>query len=162
VAVTYEEDYDDDKVWVVAASSAWPFYQLTGAYICQENRYFQPDSGRMGFYSARAIHGATPLILGTFPSVEFSDDSAAELALSSNSSLRRLGEVLDAALYQGWSGDAHVQIVLLTPMDHEDTRHFSPVRHNGQSAWTMKQRYVSLRRLETAKTTADLLDPQEG
>lgn len=149
-------EWDDDKVCVVAASSAWPFYQLTGAYICQENRFFQPDTGRFGFYSSRSIHGVAAQILGFFPSVEFSEESAAEFALSSNPQLRRVGEVLDAALYQEWGGDPHVQVVLLSPMGSEDTTHFRAIRHDGQTAWTMKQRYVSLRRLESAASTEDL------
>ena len=89
-------DVDDDKLWVVAASSAWPFYRLTGAYVCQENRYYQDDSGRMGFYSSRLIHGAAPRILEVHPSVELSDGTAAALAMEAHPSLRRVGEVLDA------------------------------------------------------------------
>jgi hypothetical protein len=154
-------DWDDDKVCVVAASSAWPFYQLTGAYICQENRFFQPDTGRFGFYSSRSIHGIAAQVEGYFPSVEFSEESAAEYALSSNPQLRRVGEALDAAFYQEWGGDPFVQVVLLTPMGHVDTVAFPAIRHDGQTAWTMKQRYVSLRRLQAASSTADLKDPEE-
>lgn len=152
-----DEYVDEDKVCVVAASAAWPFYRLTGAYVCQENRYFQGDSGRMAFYSSRLIHGAAPAILDCFPSEELSEDMAAEFALSSHPLLRRVGEVLDACLYQQWTTDSHVQVVLLTPLDHPDTIHFEPVKHEGRTAWTMKQRYVSLERLRSASTTDDLV-----
>lgn len=151
-----DEDVDDDKVWVVAASSAWPFYRLTGAYVCQENRYFQADAGRMGFYSSRLIHGAAPQILEVYPSVDLNEDAAATLSLDVHPDMRRLGEVLAASMSSGWAAEV-VQIVLLTPFDHELTEHFDPVRHDGKSAWTMNQRYASLEALRAATTTEELM-----
>jgi hypothetical protein len=152
------DDYgiDDDKVCVVAASSAWPFYRLTGAYVCQENRYFQEDTGRLGFYTARLVQGAAPRILSTFPSVELTDSFAATASLDTDPVLRRLGEVVDACLEHGWS-DPAVQVILLSPMDDPDTETFEPIPHEGKTAWTMKQRYTRLPQLRTARTTEDLL-----
>jgi hypothetical protein len=152
---------DDDKLWVVAASSAWPFYRLTGAYVCQENRHYQKDSGRMGFYSSRLIHGAAPRILEVHPSVELGDVTAAALAMDAHPSFRRLGEVLDACMENGWSAHT-VQVVLLTPFDHPDTAHFDPVRHEGKTAWTMNQRYASLKAVRSALTTDELAPLDEG
>jgi hypothetical protein len=65
-------------------------------------------------------------------------------------------------MYQDWAGDPYVQVVLLTPMKHEGTVHFSPISHEGHTAWTMKQRYVSLDRLESASSTEDLIESEEA
>lgn len=150
-----EDAYDDDKVCVVGASTAWPFYRMTGAYVCQENRYFQEDTGRIGFYSSRLIHGVAPRIEHIYPSVSYDDATAAMLVLDSHPVTRRLGDVLTAALEQGHSDEA-VEILLLTPLGHEGTATFEPVRHEGKGAWTQRQRYASLAQLRVAATTADL------
>jgi hypothetical protein len=147
---------DDDKVVVVAAANAWPFYQMTGAYVCQEDRTFQEDSGRFGFYTARLIQGAAPKIEWIFPSMEVNDDYAAWCALHTDPLWRRAGEVLNACMDYGWSDDA-VEVVLLTPMDSPETARFQPVRHEGKSAWTMRQRYTLLSSLREARTTDDLV-----
>lgn len=146
---------DADKVCVVGASTAWPFYRLTGAYVCQENRYIQEDAGRLGFYSARLIHGAAPLIKAIYPSVDLYESSVAQMAMHTDPEMRRLGLVAEAALQQG-ALDAAVQIVLLTAIDDPDTALFEPVRHDGKGAWTQRQRYARLQQLEAATTTDDL------
>lgn len=149
---------DDDKVCVVGATTAWPFYRLTGAYVCQENRYIQEDTGRLGFYSSRLIHGAAPRILSIHPSIELYDGLIAHLAMDTDPEVRRLGLVAEAALHQG-TVDPVVQIVLLTPLDDPDTAVFEPVRHDGKGAWTQRQRYARLEQLRQATTTNDLMTP---
>jgi hypothetical protein len=146
---------DDNKVCVVSASTAWSFYRLTGAYVCQENRYFQEDTGRLGFYLSRLIQGAAPRIEAIFPSMSLDDGTASTLALSSNPTARRLGIAIDASLDQGLT-DERVQVVLLTPLGHPDTATFEAVKHEGASAWTQRQRYAYLNQLERARTTEDL------
>lgn len=150
---------DDDKVCIVGATTAWPFYRLTGAYVCQENRYIQEDTGRLGFYSSRLIQGAAPRILSIHPSIELYEASVAALAFDTDPELRRVGLVAEAALAQGTT-DSVVQIVLLTPLDHPDTVTFEPVRHEGKGAWTQRQRYARLDQLRRASTTDDLVAPE--
>lgn len=146
---------DDDKVCVVGASTAWPFYRMNGAYVCQENRYIQEDTGRIGFYTARLIHGAAPRIQQIYPSVPYDDATAAKFIFHTHPLLRRIGQVLAAALEEGHA-DQSVQIVLLSPIGDPDTAAFEPVRHDDKGAWTQRQRYVSLEQLRAASTTNDL------
>lgn len=156
------DDRDEDKVCVVGATTAWPFYRLTGAYVCQENRYIQEDSGRLGFYSSRLIHGAAPLIRAIYPSVDLYESSVAHLAMHTDPEMRRVGLIAEAALQQG-ALDAAVQVVLLTSIDDPDTALFEPVRHEGKGAWTQRQRYTRLHQLRAAATTDDLVTAdQEG
>ena len=147
---------DDEKVCIVGATTAWPFYRLTGAYVCQANRYIQEDTGRLGFYSSRLIHGAAPRILRIYQSIELYEGNVAQLAMDPVPELRRVGLVAEAALQQG-ATDPAVQIVLLTPPDHPETVTFEPVRHDGKGAWTQRQRYARLGQLRQARTTDDLI-----
>lgn len=78
------DERDLDKVCVVGASTAWPFYRMTGAYVCQENRYIQNDSGRLGFYSSRLIHGAAPRIEWIYTSIGLHESNVAALAMATD------------------------------------------------------------------------------
>lgn len=151
-------DADENKVCVVGATTAWPFYRMTGAYVCQENRYIQEDTGRLGFYSSRLIHGAAPTIQVVYPSVPLYESNVANLAMHVDPEMRRLGLVAEAALQQG-TLDAAVQIVLLSPLDDPRTALFEAIRHEGKGAWTQRQRYARLDQLRTATTTDDLANP---
>lgn len=147
---------DDDKVCIVGATTAWPFYRLTGAYVCQENRYIQEDTGRLGFYTSRLIQGVAPRILSVWPSVGLLEDEVANFTFDTDPELRRVGLVAAAALSQGVT-DPAVQIVLLSPLDDPGTSIFESIRHDGRGAWTQRQRYARLDQLQNAITTDDLV-----
>jgi len=145
---------DEGKVCVVAASGAWPFYRLTGAYVSQAHRGFQ-GAVRLGFYSGRQIHGLVPRIEHVVSSVPADAAHAARLALSADPVERRVGETLAAALHQGPVPDP-AQVVLLSRPGDPSTLTITPVTHPGATAWTLFQRYVDLPRLQAATTTGDL------
>ncbi len=144
----------DEKVCVVAASGAWPFYRLTGAYVSQAQRGFQGAS-RLGFYSGGQIHGLVPRIEHVVASMPADAAHAARTALSADPVERRVGEALAAALHQG-PVPHPVQVVLLSRPGDPATLTITPVAHPGGTAWTLFQRYVDLTRLQAAATTDDL------
>jgi hypothetical protein len=144
---------DGAPVCVVAASSAWPFYQATGSYICQANRRFR-DAGWLGFYSARTIHPLVARIEHVVPEVDLDDETSAPLALSTDPEERRVGQAMAAGLHEGMSGT--VQVVLLSRPRDSVTQQVGAVRHEGRTAWTMFQRFTDLDRLRTAASTDDL------
>ena len=156
--MTMERVDDEAAVCVVAASSAWPFYQATGSYICQANRRFR-DVGWLGFYSARTIHPLVARIQHTVPQIDLDDETAAPLTLSADPHERRVGQAMAAGLHEGMSGT--VQVVVLSRPRDPVTQHVGAVRHEGRTAWTMFQRYVPLGRLRTAELTSDLSDREE-
>jgi hypothetical protein len=151
--MTIERVDDQAPVCVVAASSAWPFYQATGSYICQANRRFR-DAGWLGFYSARTIHPLVARIEHVVPEVDLDEETAAPLALSADPDQRRVGQAMAAGLHEGMSGT--VQVVLLSRPRDAVTQQVGAVRHEGRTAWTMFQRYVPLGRLRAAELTSDL------
>jgi hypothetical protein len=148
---------DDGLVCVVAAASAWPFYQATGSYICQANRRFR-DVGWLGFYSARTIHPLVARIRHVVPQIDLDEEHAAPLALSADPAERRVGQAMAAGLHEGMSGA--VEVVVLSPPRAPETQHVGAVLHEGRTAWTMFQRYVPLDRLREAELTSDLADEE--
>ena len=66
-----------------------------------------------------------------------------------------MGEVLAAALHDGLT-TPRVTVVLLSPPDDPDTASFEPVAHDGDTAWTMFQRFVDLDLLRSASSTDEL------
>lgn len=147
--------HDEDTVCVVAASSAWPFYRATGAYVCQPQRRFR-DSRWLGFYSARTIHGLVARIEHVVPVVRVDHEEAARRCFSLDPVERRVGEALAAHVHEGGSGDA--EVVLLSLPDSPMTQRIGDLTHRGRSAWTMFQRYETLGRLRAASDTAELGD----
>lgn len=150
---------EDELVCVVAATSAWPFYQASGAYVCQPHRRFR-DATRLGFYSARTIHGLAPRIEHVFLDVAVSAAEAARRALSTSPLERRLGRALAAAVEVG--ADPESQVVLLSAPGDPATARIGDITHRGASAWTMFQRYETLGRLTAASDTADLVQETIG
>lgn len=145
---------DSENVVVVAAGSAWPFYRLCGAYVCQPGRTFQ-DAGRMAFYSNRQIFGVAARIERIVPSIELSQAEAARRSLSLDPAERRLGEIVAAALDDAWA-ERDAQVVVLSTYRSPDTVRFEPVVHRGPHAWTQNQRYARLGKLMSARSTDDL------
>ena len=144
-------------VAIVAAGNAWPFYRLTGAYVCQARRTFR-NVRHLGFYSQRTIHGAIAAIEHIQDGVLLSQAEAARLALSLDPLEQRLGNVIAAALAAAWHEGERSKVMLLTTLDDPRTTTFPPIRHLGRAAWVMSQRYTSLDALQTAITTDDLTE----
>jgi hypothetical protein len=144
---------DTERVCVVAGAGAWPFYLDTNALVCPENRPFA--ASWLAFYSGRQIQGLVPRVLRIVASVELSPASAARLALSGDPEDRRIGIALATALHAGTRVD-RVEVVLLSGAGDADTVAIEPVPHEGDSAWTVFQRYADLGALRRAATTADL------
>lgn len=142
-------------VLVVPARHAWPEYHEVHAYACQPKRPFQPVK-RIAFYSGGQIHPVVPTILKTYQSV----------MLEAGKFDGRLGEVVDKLLKCGLRDEGtSSKVMLLSPPDDAKTIHLkAPIINDLQSetgrqiAFTQNQRYVSLERLKTAKTTSQLVD----
>lgn len=147
---------DTDEVLVVAAGTAWPFYQLASAYVCQQGRSFR-DTSRIAFYSHRTIREYAPLIEERIDDVVLSDATAARLSMAVSTRDRRLGDVIAAALSRAWKEGERSQVFLLTEPTDPRTASFPAVKHTGTSAWTMGQRYTRLDLLRGAASTDDLV-----
>jgi hypothetical protein len=140
---------------VVAAREAWPLYEGgCHAYVCQPGRAFR-DVSRLAFYDDREVKQHVPKIRHRRDNVEWTEEEAQRLD-SGDRLDRKVAAVIRHSLALGWAGRS--QVFLLTGPGDPDHRELgSPLGHQGRSAFTRRQRYVSLHRLETAKTTADLL-----
>ncbi|WP_210742367.1 hypothetical protein [Nocardia veterana] len=143
---------------VVAARVAWPLYQSCQAYVCQAGRFFRPVE-RIAFYTESAIQPEVPLVLHRRDNVEWTAESAARLRASEDRTDRKIGAVIDAARQMGWAEGAY-QVFLLTGPGHPSHRSLAkPLPHNATgrgTAFTQRQRYVSLHALETAESTDTL------
>lgn len=144
---------NSDDVVIVAARRAWPEYEDFHAYVCQPNRSFQQVT-RIGFYSKGFIHRMVPKIIATHDEVE----------MRKGMHLGPLGALVDHLVETGKRPEgSSLKVVFLSPPDSGDTEKLdAPIPNDKKSktgkptAFTMGQRYVSLERLKTAKTTSDL------
>lgn len=144
-----------DEVLVVAALWALDEYRDTSAYVCQPNRTFR-DVTRLAFYTVGAIAPFVPRIVETFDSVEF------RRGLHGG----RLGSLVDALVNRSLrqEGRDYKVLLLTAPDDPETIRLDAPVANDLTSetgrviAFTQGQRYVSLARLKTARSTSELVD----
>ncbi len=143
-----------NDVLVVAALLALDEYSDMSAYVCQPKRTFR-DVERMAFYTLGAIAPFVPKIVETFEAVEF------RRGLHHG----RLGEIVDALVDRGLRQEGReYKVMLLTSKDDPATiRLPAPVVNDlvadtGRvTAFTQGQRYVSLSRLTTARTTSELV-----
>lgn len=156
---------------VVAANVAWDIYSSYGIYVCRVGRFFR-DVERMAFYESQTIRRQFPKILRVFPEVEWSTKEAARLQMSGDRLEQKLGRALAGALSpegqalaNGWGSDAY-KVFLLTPSrpahagsdGHRVRSSDIPHQVSGRgSAFTQGQRYVSLHRLLSAASTADVI-----
>ena len=146
---------DPDLVAIVAAKEAWPLYQAVAAYITHNRRSIRPTE-RLGFYARRTIYPAFPLILSRHDDVDVTEANAARLLLDIDPELQQLGAIVKGAIDYGW-GQQLLSVFVLTPYGDERTVHRSEIPHHLPNAFTMGQRYASLKRLLAAETTEDVL-----
>lgn len=146
---------DPDVVAIVAAKEAWPLYQAVGAYITHNRRAIRPTE-RLGFYARRTIYPAFPLILSRHDDVDVTEATAARLLLDVDPEQQELGAIVKGAIDYGW-GQQLLSVLVLTPYEDARTIHRPEIPHHLPNAFTMSQRYASLRRLLAARTTEDIL-----
>lgn len=143
---------------VVAAKDAWPLYQRSYAYVCQPSRFFRPVD-RIAFYVDSHIQIDIPRIQHRRDNIDWSPTSADRLRASADPVDRKIARVIDESRSDGWTGGAY-QVFLLTRVGDPVHRQLvDPLPHRGVgrgSAFTQRQRYVSLHALETSASTADL------
>jgi hypothetical protein len=148
----------DDTV-IVAARDAWNLYldPDCSAYVCQASRAFRSVE-RIAFYADREVKQHIPKILHRRDNVEWTPEESARLG-SGDRWDRKIAKVIMASRGAGWT-DGRYQVFLLSR--HGDPSHrelAAPLPHltaGRGSAFTQRQRYVSLHALETAKATTDL------
>ncbi|SNY80781.1 hypothetical protein SAMN04244553_2353 [Nocardia amikacinitolerans] len=153
-----ERPVSTDDTVVVAARNAWSLYEQTFAYVCQPGRFFRPVD-RMAFYVHSQIQKEVPRIRHRRDNVEWTSSSADRLRGSADSNDRKIAAVIDHSRTVGWVEGAYQVFLLTRPGDPTHRSLEMALPHNGAgrgTAFTQKQRYVSLHALETAKTTADL------
>ena len=148
-----------EDVVIVAAGTAYRFYQQHSLYVCQAGRSFRPYIERMGFYRGKAIQQEIPAIRWHRDAVDISAESASALAESDDPAQRDVAQAILRAISEGAIGvDWQAQVFLLSAPDDERTLTLAhPIAHAGRSGWTQKQRYVSSESLSSSPaTTADL------
>lgn len=147
-----------DDVVVVAAGEAWPFYQATGAYVCQAGRSFRPVE-RLAFYSHKEIHADVPLVHRRVDHVDWSRAEVNRLRRSSSDDDQKMAEIIVAHLGAGWPEGRNQVFVLSRPgqRGHEKlARPISNLSTGRGSAFTQSQRYTTLQAMLAASSTADL------
>lgn len=143
---------------VVAARHAWPLYEQERAYVCQAGRWFRPVT-RLAFYADQEIKTDVPLIRHRRDNVEWTEEHAKELEAGDRDD-RKIARVIRASRRMEWTAGVYQVFLLTRPQDpnHRELPGVLPHRATGRgSAFTQRQRYVSLHALETATTTDDLV-----
>ena len=143
---------------VVPAREAWEEYLAHGVYICQPNRTFRPIE-RIAFYESKSIEIDLPLVTGRIDNVEWNLAEQTKLLASSSSASNKLGQLIASTLNITRPPGRYQVFWLSTLGDPRHRQLGTEIPHTPRgrgSAFTQRQRYVSLHALETARTTADL------
>ncbi len=164
----YLEDglVDSDDTVIVAARFAYGEYLTHGAYVCQVGRSFRRGLTHLGFYYKGSVQLEVPAILGIYDDVPFTYAEADRLGASTDEAERRVGRAIGGSLNDGRREEAKTyQVFVLSQPAEGVTLHLeAPIVNaatdrNGKSiAWTMGQRYTSVRALtqDGIHTTDDL------
>jgi hypothetical protein len=149
----------DADTLVVAATHAWPEYELTGAYICQPLRSFRTNAEYFGFYAKRQIYPVFPKIIAFRKNILFTRETVTALRATGSVEDALVADVVERDLDQPTApynreGIAH-QVVLLDPSAGFTLDH--PVRHEGRAAWLRGQRYTSSTALKAHPPTTEEL-----
>jgi hypothetical protein len=146
----------EEEVVVVAARQAWPEYEdKYGAYVCQADRHFQQVS-HFAFYADKRIQRQVPRI----------EESHEHVVFTRGKNDGRLGELVNRMLADGVRepGVAYKVLLLSAPDSSNTIKLKQPIDNDLKAetgrpiAFTQGQRYVSLKQLQNAKTTSDLVD----
>lgn len=143
---------------VVPARDAWPLYQDTRAYVCQSGRWFRPVE-RLAFYVDREVKPDIPKILHRRDDVLWTSSNASALLKSDDRNDRKIGRLIEATPKEVWHAGSYQVFLLSGPGNPAHRQLEAPIPHRTQgrgTAFTQRQRYVSLHALEIARTTEDL------
>lgn len=173
-------EIDVDTV-VVAGKVAWDVYSSgIPVYVCRPGRYFR-EVEHLAFYENQSVRAQVPAIRHVFAEVAWNPEQADIYCAWDaddapvNAMYHALGKAMRKAftpdgerVSEGWGLEAY-KVFLLTPFRPEDRgadghrvlpADVPHATHGRGSAFTQQQRYVSLHRLLSAKTTQDLVvDP---
>jgi hypothetical protein len=151
---------------VAAGGVGYPEYRIYRAYICQNRRFFNPDTERFGFYADQEVKREFPSILDVADDVVFTQASGEHFRSEGREALARIVErvIADGARNES---DPHRVYALSEHDDEQQTlRLKAPIRHTTTGPGTgfvQKQRYVSEQALrKEPKTTRELLDFDRG
>ncbi|WP_145968914.1 hypothetical protein [Streptomyces hyaluromycini] len=163
LAALYEAEgllTNDDTV-IVAARAAWPEYQSLAAYVCQPGRSFRDGLTHFGFYADGVVQPVVARIRERYDSVLLTTEEAERCRAEGDTALADLIRVLIEQEYRS-EGDSNGVILLSGPEDPDTVTLDGPILNDtlaasGRSwAWTLSQRYTSLKRLKAATRTSDL------
>lgn len=145
---------------VVAAGNAWELYESSGTYVCQPGRFFRPVR-YVAFYAAGAIQAEIPRVMHRRDDVEWTAAEATRLRSTGDPMDKRIAAAIELADAKIWDGGRYQVFVLTRPgmrdSDHRSLEAIIPNTRGGRgSAYTQRQRYVSLHSLEVASSTDDL------
>jgi len=143
---------------VLPAAQAWNMYQQNFAYVCQPRRAFRPVE-RLAFYADKEVKPEVPFIEHRRDLVDWTPQSQALLAASGDRNDRKIATVIAASRDAGWTAGVYQVFLLSRPGASKHRTLPGPIAHTTSgrgSAFTQRQRYVSLHALEVAASTADL------
>ena len=153
----------------------WETYKRKSAYICPAGTYFREEIRHLAFYASRCIQRQVPHITLIVDSVTWTLEHATELEASTSQDDKRiaglikwtLGEEGERIVDPNFTGSRQKKVILLTSYRNEQNPqqkdghivlpHEIPHNESGRGSCFVRQhRYVSLHRLQSAATTADL------
>jgi len=152
-------------------------------YVCQPGRFFR-DVEYLGFYEDRKIHQPFPQIIAIRDDVAWNQENADRLKQSEDRTDGKIGRFIEWALGPGahfpWttrnvdvsgggsesvtapSENARFKVFVLTTPRDRRTRNLNAPLTNSRtgkgSAFTQRQRYVSLEKIQVADSIEDVLD----
>lgn len=155
-------------------------------YVCQPGRFFR-DVKYLGFYEDRKIHQDFPKILAVRDNVTWTREHAEALQKSEDRTDKKIGRLIDWSFNEGasypWTtrrveefagtenddpadpaprGRAQFKVFALTKPTHPHHRRLAAPLENTRtgrgSAFTQRQRYVSLDKLQLAQSIDDVID----
>lgn len=159
------EDYSQ-KVLIVPAANAWPFYNKYSIYRCQPNRTFKP-TGYMGFYANGEIKELFPKILGYIDKIDIHDNDLKDVPIATVNGTeeelirKTLSNIKVNLKPNEWNG--YYKYMVLTGVDDPRTfRNENPIKNDKTSysskgtAFVQKQTYLNLDDLKGKKLTSEL------
>lgn len=150
-------------VVIVPANSAYRFYHQYDAYVCQANRAFRSGLAHLGFYTRGAIQPEFPRIMLRIQDVEWTEENAERLRTSGDPTDELMASLIETTirLRDREPGARHDVFLLSAPDDPKTFVLPHVIAHDTRgrgSAWTQRQRYVSLASLKEFPKTTDELD----
>lgn len=152
------------NVVIVAANRAYAFYHQYCAYACQANRPFRKGITHMGFYTRGVIQPEIAEIVLRRRDVEWTEENAERLRVSGGVDDGIIASLIETTitLRDREHGARHDVFLLTAPDDDRTVVLPHAIKHAGRgrgSAWTQRQRYVSLDKLRQNPHTTDELGP---